>query len=184
MSKTKIVLFNALIFFGLSLPSLLARKNEVILPPVIRMDIVDAFAVLRKNIDNKALVTLDCRTKNEFASGHVPGAICMDIRAAGLKSRLDKLDRNKSYVIICRSGNRSTRAVKIMLGMGFKHIFHAYEGMKAWLFEDYPIYEGKKPGDRSLLLQYDFEDEEEEDAQEVQVGIGSQEATDFWDGLQ
>ena len=81
---------------------------------------------------NADFVVLDVRTPAEFAAGALPGATNLDIQAKDFESRLGRLDRGKSYLVYCRSGNRSTRAVQAMEKMGFRSIYHMTEGMLGW----------------------------------------------------
>jgi len=95
---------------------------------------------------------LDVRTEKEYVSGHIPGALNLDFFARDFRSRLDKLDKGKTFLIICHSGGRSARAVEIMQQKGFKQLYHAKDGMSRWLLAKYPLQRGLKPGDRSELV--------------------------------
>ena len=77
-------------------------------------------------------VVLDVRTPAEFAGGHLPGAVNLDIQARDFLTRLGGLDRGKSYLVYCRSGNRSTKAAQAMERMEFPRVYHMREGMIGW----------------------------------------------------
>jgi len=64
-------------------------------------------------------VILDVRTPAEFASGHLDGAINIDVQAADFEARVSELDPNADYVVYCRSGNRSAAAIDRMADLGF-----------------------------------------------------------------
>lgn len=64
-------------------------------------------------------VILDVRTPAEFASGHLDGAINLDVQAADFDALVDGLDRDAAYLVYCRSGNRAASAVDRMAAMGF-----------------------------------------------------------------
>jgi phage shock protein E len=64
-------------------------------------------------------VILDVRTPAEFASGHLDGAINIDVQAADFDARVSELDPNADYVVYCRSGNRSAAAIDRMADLGF-----------------------------------------------------------------
>lgn len=68
---------------------------------------------------------IDVRTPAEFAGGHLDGAVNIDIQSADFTSRIESLDRNGSYVVYCRSGNRSGMAMAQMLDMGFTDVSNA-----------------------------------------------------------
>lgn len=68
---------------------------------------------------------IDVRTPAEFAGGHLDGAVNIDIQSTDFTSQIDGLDRNGSYVVYCRSGNRSGMAMAQMLDMGFTDVSNA-----------------------------------------------------------
>lgn len=68
---------------------------------------------------------IDVRTPAEFAGGHLDGAVNIDIQSSDFASQIDGLDRNGSYVVYCRSGNRSGMAMAQMLDMGFTDVSNA-----------------------------------------------------------
>jgi phage shock protein E len=68
---------------------------------------------------------IDVRTPAEFAGGHLDGAVNIDIQSPDFVSQIDSLDRNGSYVVYCRSGNRSGMAMAQMLDMGFTDVSNA-----------------------------------------------------------
>lgn len=64
-------------------------------------------------------VILDVRTPAEFASGHLEGAINLDVQATDFDALVDNLDRDAGYLVLCRSGNRATSAVDRTAVLGF-----------------------------------------------------------------
>jgi rhodanese-related sulfurtransferase len=83
-------------------------------------------------IEEAGTVVLDVRTPSEYSSGHVPGAINIDFNEADFESRLDTLDREPMYVVYCRSGYRSSRALKVLGRLRFRLVVHLAGGMTAW----------------------------------------------------
>lgn len=67
-------------------------------------------------------VILDVRTPAEFQESHLDGAKNIDFLGSDFQTQIGRLDRNKSYVLYCRSGNRSGQAEKSMKAMGFKKV--------------------------------------------------------------
>jgi rhodanese-related sulfurtransferase len=61
---------------------------------------------------------IDVRTPDEFAAGHVEGAELIDIQDAGFADRIAALDPATTYVVYCRSGNRSATAATEMRAAG------------------------------------------------------------------
>ncbi|WP_238695295.1 rhodanese-like domain-containing protein [Ornithinimicrobium flavum] len=77
-------------------------------------------------------VVLDVRTAAEFATGHLEGAQNLDVSSPAFPAALEQLDRDASYAVYCRSGNRSAAALQLMLGEGFTSVYHLDGGIGAW----------------------------------------------------
>jgi rhodanese-related sulfurtransferase len=90
---------------------------------------VDAFAAA---LATPGTVVLDVRTPSEFASGHLEGAINLDVSSPEFAQALAELDPDLPYAVYCRSGNRSAAALEVMLGQGFTSAFHLAGGIGAW----------------------------------------------------
>lgn len=70
------------------------------------------------------LVILDVRTREEYLAGNIPNSINIDVLSQDFKSKIDMLDKNKEYLIYCRSGNRSAIASSIMSTNRFLNIYN------------------------------------------------------------
>ncbi len=81
---------------------------------------------------NKEVVLIDVRTPQEFEQGHLKGADLINYYGANFKDEVAKLDKDKEYVIYCRSGGRSGKAVNMMHGLGFEKIHNMSGGILAW----------------------------------------------------
>ncbi|WP_018971027.1 rhodanese-like domain-containing protein [Rubritalea marina] len=88
-----------------------------------------AAALLQKT---PSITVLDVRTVDEFANGHIEGAKLLDATKPDFKKQLEKLDRNKSYLLHCASGGRSKRALAVMKQLGFANIYHLDSGFAGW----------------------------------------------------
>lgn len=80
-------------------------------------------------LDKSETVILDVRTKEEYDSGHVEKAINIDYNSADFSKKISALDKNKTYLVYCRSGNRSSKAVSEMKGLGFTSIYNLSGGV-------------------------------------------------------
>ena len=76
------------------------------------------------------IVILDVRTAVEFATEHLEDAI--NIPVDELEDRIGELDKKDELLVYCRTGNRSSRAVDILINNGFTKIFHMNGGIAAW----------------------------------------------------
>ncbi len=77
-----------------------------------------------------AFVLLDVRSPSEFADGHIRGAI--NIPAADLRTRHGELNRDKSTMVICSTGNRSSMAISILKQHGFYDVHNVAGGMSGY----------------------------------------------------
>lgn len=107
-------------------------------PSVQKID-VDQFDQKRKDSD---AVVLDVRTPHEYADGHVPGAVNLDIHDPQFDQKLAKLDKSKTYLVHCAKGVRSEKAAKKMFAMGFPSLFDFHGGFSAWKNAHKPIEKG------------------------------------------
>lgn len=81
------------------------------------------------------VVVLDVRTPSETAQGMVEGAIEVDYQALDFETKINALDKDKTYLVYCRSGKRSVGASNIMAEQGFGDIYNLLGGYKAWSAE-------------------------------------------------
>lgn len=77
-------------------------------------------------------VVLDVRTPTEFAGGHLPQARNIDFEAADFATKIAALDKNATYAVYCRTGNRSGSALEQMTAAGFTHTYDLAGGIVAW----------------------------------------------------
>ena len=75
---------------------------------------------------------LDVRTAQEFAAGHLPGAVNADVESPGFAAALDGLDPAASYAVYCHSGRRSGIALDEMSQAGFTDAYDLAGGISAW----------------------------------------------------
>jgi rhodanese-related sulfurtransferase len=92
-----------------------------------------ATELIRANAGNRNFVILDIRTPGEYRDGHLPNAVLLDFHSPSFRENLAALDRNKSYLMYCRSGNRSARALTMMSELGFMKVAELRGGIKAWI---------------------------------------------------
>jgi rhodanese-related sulfurtransferase len=62
---------------------------------------------------------LDVRTPEEIAEGYIQGAVFADFKAEDFRDKIQELDKTADYVVHCRSGQRSEKAIEIMAELGF-----------------------------------------------------------------
>ncbi len=91
---------------------------------------------------NKTVIVLDVRTPEEYAIGHIEGALNINIAEADFSKRVSKLDRDKTYIIHCSANvknGRSAKSLEIMSSFGFDKLLNMEGGIIAWEQSGYPI---------------------------------------------
>ncbi len=84
-------------------------------------------------------IFLDIRSNNEFANGHIAGAI--NIPEADLEKRIDDLTKykDKQVIVYCQTGARTGNSCKILKKNEFNNISILSGGLTAWTNENYPL---------------------------------------------
>ena len=85
------------------------------------------------------VITLDVRTPGEYAEGHLEGAQLIDFQSGNFENEISSLDKNATYAVYCRSGNRSGQAVKVMHDAGFHNVYNLNGGVIDWANAGFPL---------------------------------------------
>lgn len=94
----------------------------------------------KTNLSSGKYILLDVRTADEYSAGHLKNARQTDYYQTGqFSDYLDSLDKNAGYLIYCRTGIRSGKAMQIMQDKGFKDISDMTGGYNAWVAENLPV---------------------------------------------
>ncbi len=99
----------------------------------------EAFILIQNNQNNPDFVIIDVRTPAEFAEEHIENATNIDFYSEAFQDMLNKLDKNKTYLIYCRSGARSGTALDIMAELNFREVYNISDGIVSWQSEGLPI---------------------------------------------
>ena len=128
--KTLLVTLLTVFLFA---PASLQAQDKAEAPKKAAFENINAekFDALRKSDTNKVVV-LDVRTKEEFSKGRIPGSVLIDFNADDFEKQVAKLDKNKTYLVHCAAGGRSSRACKKMDQLGFRKLYNLEGGMGAW----------------------------------------------------
>ena len=91
---------------------------------------VEEFEVL---ITDTTVQRLDVRTPEEYAEGHIPGSINIDVLIDSFEPKaLDALDKERTVALYCRSGRRSKKAASILSHNGFQ-VVELATGFNGWV---------------------------------------------------
>jgi phage shock protein E len=85
------------------------------------------------------VVSLDVRTADEFAEGHLIDAININVESGNFEAEIEKLDKNTTYAVYCRSGRRSAIAVDLMKKAGFTSLYNLDGGVIDWSASGLPL---------------------------------------------
>ncbi len=77
------------------------------------------------------VTVIDVRTPQEFAAGHIEGALNINVESPDFAARIADLDPEGTYAVYCRSGNRSRVAVQQMERAGLTNVFGLDGGIGA-----------------------------------------------------
>ncbi len=98
----------------------------------------EAYSLIQDNKENNNFVILDVRTPQEYASGHLENTVNIDYNSPTFQDSLASLDKNKTYLVYCRSGNRSSQAFELMKILDFAKVFNMVGGIIGWLNDELP----------------------------------------------
>lgn len=101
---------------------------------------LDAIKVLnvedyRNAISNGKVQLVDVRTSREFASEHIKGAKNIDyFQQSAFKATFSKMDKDRPVYLYCQSGNRSQKAARKLVDMGFSSVYDLRGGYRMWKY--------------------------------------------------
>ena len=91
-----------------------------------------AHILVRENADSPNFVILDVRTPKEFSEGRIENAVNLDFHSENFREELDKLDKDKTYIVHCAKGVRSRKTLNVMKELGFKEAYNMKGGIVKW----------------------------------------------------
>ncbi len=96
----------------------------------------NAFAEL---VRQKNVILLDVRTAAEYAEGHIPGAVNIDMKQSDFMAQVEKvIDKTKTVAVYCRSGRRSAQAAGMMNSQGYQ-TKNLKGGIQGWMSQNRPV---------------------------------------------
>lgn len=115
--KTIICLFLSILFFTSCKSKQESNQNEESFKNLTVEEVITLWEA------NPDIVVIDVRTPDEIAeTGAIENSINIDFKSSDFKEKISALDKDKEYILFCKSGNRSGQASKIMAEMGFSNI--------------------------------------------------------------
>ncbi|MED5371251.1 MAG: rhodanese-like domain-containing protein [Myxococcota bacterium] len=106
---------------------------------------------IRDNLDNPDVVVLDVRAPDEYAAGHIPGALNVEwsenvdldtglwLPDSELQALYADIDKDATVVVTCRSGARAGMGYVVLPHLGFSDVRLHDGSWKQWEAGDYPV---------------------------------------------
>ena len=98
----------------------------------------ECYTLIQENTDNPDFIILDVRTPAEYAGGHIENAVNLDYYEDDFEETLDTYDKNKTYLIYCRTANRTASVMIIMQRLEFTKVYNMLGGINAWTAAGFP----------------------------------------------
>jgi rhodanese-related sulfurtransferase len=92
-----------------------------------------------QKITEPGVIIVDVRTSEEFASGHIEGALNIDFNSGNFANEITRLNPSETYAVYCRSGSRSGQAASIMHKAGFHDVSNLNGGVIDWTNDGLPL---------------------------------------------
>ncbi|MBK8808116.1 MAG: rhodanese-like domain-containing protein [Bacteroidales bacterium] len=77
-------------------------------------------------------ILLDVRTKVEYISEHIPGALNIDIYDVQFSDKVLQLEKNTKIFVYCRTGHRSALAANYLKKKGYDAVYNLQKGILDW----------------------------------------------------
>lgn len=103
------------------------------------LSVDEAHALIQERAGDPGFVLLDVRTPEEFAAGHIEGAVNLDWYDQAFRDEIRAFEREATYLVYCRTGVRSAEAAAVMVEEGFDEVYNMEEGITAWKAAGYQV---------------------------------------------
>ena len=118
---------------------LLVQASALAAASIEHISARSAASLIQENQSNSNFIILDIRTPKEFDAGHIAGAQNIDFYAQSFAQEIRSLDRQKTYLIYCRSGNRSGQLMRAIEEMEFEKLYHMQRGLVDWVGQGFQL---------------------------------------------
>lgn len=93
----------------------------------------------RRIIEEEGCRILDVRAPDEYRAGHLRAAVNINVNAPDFRSQIERLDRDRPYVVYCRKGIRGAKAMEILKRAGFARVYNVSGGYDGWAARGHPV---------------------------------------------
>ena len=136
--KKKLIVFAILVVI-ICLGFVLTSQSDPDSKHITAISAKEAAELIDKHDEESEFVILDIRTPGEFKSGHLAESVLIDFYSQTFAENLSRLNKEKTYLIYCRSGNRSSKSLEILKKLKFQKVYHMASGIRSWQSEGFPV---------------------------------------------
>jgi len=123
----------------LPIPILLLFSIGAAAQTYLDIDVHQAKDTIETYQEDPLFTILDVRSPDEYLPEHIEGAFMRNFYDDDFEQQLDSLDKNRFYLIYCRSGNRSGQTLDLVESLGFQKVYNMLGGMNDWNAAGYPV---------------------------------------------
>ena len=113
-------------------------ESKALFQTITDINANDAYTMVQTRVGDLEFVILDIRTPEEFQTEHIEGAINIDFYSDTFRDDIDALDKEKTYLIYCRTDRRTGESLSMMRELGFLEVYNMDGGINSWKSEGYP----------------------------------------------
>ena len=106
-------------------------------PAFTKAPSISAAALHAQRESGAAPVVIDVRTPEEYASGHIPGAV--NIPFDQVAQRIAEIETPRGVALYCMVGPRARMGESALLAEGYDKVFHLQGGLAAWQAAGLPV---------------------------------------------
>lgn len=117
--------------------------GNVVASGFYRVDTQQMKKLLDENKNNQNFVILDVSPEPAFAKAHIEGAVSLPANNPSFESKVQQLDKTKTYLIYCMGGRWTPEAVSVMQRYNFPHVIAASDGLTGWRQAGYEVVSGQ-----------------------------------------
>ena len=136
--KSNGLLLATLLAMTTMLLSVIACSSESSAQTIQAITAQKAHELVRDNLGNGDFVIVDVRTPQEFADARLANALNISLESSSFRTDMNRLDKGDTYLVYCRTGNRSTQAASIMKDLGFTQVYDM-GGIVHWASAGFPL---------------------------------------------
>jgi len=95
--------------------------------------------MVQDNAGNPDFVIIDVRSESEFSENHIENAVHIHNNSPDLEKILLSLDKNRTYLLYCLVGGRSSSMFRKMIKLGFEKVYNLDDGILGWKSEGFEL---------------------------------------------